>query len=177
MNRKGFTLIELLATIVIIGLIGGIATYGVINTINTSKLKSEKIFIDKLSNLIDDYLDLYANKLTTTTTTYTFRKCKVSNCTDYNDNNSYLVTATKLPSIHISNLIDKGIVTSKDLKNPKNKLECFDTSNNPEIIIYKDTDYVYHYYVDLSNNKCDITSENMIINNLPDNLKTAVGLS
>lgn len=64
MNRKGFTLIELLATIVILGIVGGIATYGVINTINTSKLKSEKIFVDKLSNLIDDYLDLYSSELT-----------------------------------------------------------------------------------------------------------------
>lgn len=176
MNRKGFTLIELLATIVIIGLIGGIATYGVVNTINTSKLKSEKIFIDKLSNLIDDYLDLYSNELTTTTNTHTFRKCRVSNCTEYNNDNSYLVTATKLTSINISNLIDKGIITYQELKNPKNKLECFDTSNNPEIKIYKDTDYVYHYYVDLSNNKCDITEENKIINNLPDTLKSTLGL-
>lgn len=170
MNRKGFTLIELLATIAILAIIGGIATYGVINTINTSKIKSEKIFVDKLSNLIDDYLDLYSSELTKTPNTYVFRKCSIDNCINYGDNNSYEVTATKLTSIHINDLVDKKIVTYKDLVNPKNKIECFGTSNNPEIVVYKDTDYVYHYYVDLSNNKCDITYENALIDNMPKNL-------
>ena len=58
LNSKGFTLVELLATIVILAIISGIATYGVIGAINKSKAKSEQIFVDKLSNLIDDYLDL-----------------------------------------------------------------------------------------------------------------------
>ena len=181
MNRKGFTLIELLATIVILGIVGGIATYGVISTINTSKLKSEKIFVDKLSNLIDDYLDLYSSELNKTTDTYTynFRKCKIDKCITYDDDNSYEVTATKLTSVRISDLVnpDKKIITYEELVNPKNKLECFDTSYNPEIIVYKDTDYVYHYYVNLDNNKCDITDENEIIDNMHDNLKSKLGLS
>ena len=184
MNRKGFTLIELLATIVILGIVGGIATYGVINTINTSKLKSEKIFVDKLSNLIDDYLDLYSSELTkyNSLRPVTFRKCKIDNCVEYNDNNSYEVTANKLKSINISNLVDKKIITYKDLINPKNKQECFNSSFNPEIVIYKDTDFVYHYYVDLSNNisnnnKCDISNENALIDNMHDNLKNKLGLS
>lgn len=176
MNRKGFTLIELLATIAILTVIGGIATYGVINTINTSKLKSEKIFVDKLSNLIDDYLDLYSSELTKTPNTYVFRKCSIDNCETYDDNNSYEVIATKLESINISDLVnpDKKIITYEELKNPKNKQQCFGdifgVTYNPEIIIYKDTDYVYHYYVDLSNNKCDITYENALIDNMPKNL-------
>ena len=69
MNKKGFTLIELLATIVLLTVIGGIAITGVISIINTSKLKSEKVFVDKISNLIDDYLDLYAKDLSETSNT------------------------------------------------------------------------------------------------------------
>lgn len=178
MNRKGFTLIELLATIVILAVIGGIATYGVIGFINTSKLKSEKIFVDKLSNLIDDYLDLYPPTINTGTSYY-FDKCIDDSCND-----NYSATATKMLKsdgnpITINDLINpeddpevEGIVTYKDLVNPKNKSECFDNSTNPEIVVYKDNDYVYHYYVDLSstNTKCDITYENALINNMPKNL-------
>ena len=183
MNRKGFTLIELLATIVILGIVGGIATYGVINTINTSKLKSEKIFVDKLSNLIDDYLDLYSKELIPTNKTVKFGKCKVDECSeeDYyfdddivENSKAYQVTANKLISINISNLVDKKIITYKDLINPKNKQECFNRSFNPEIVIYKDNDYVYHYYVDLGNNNCDISDENKYINNMHDNLYDVV---
>lgn len=173
MNRKGFTLIELLATIAILGIVGGIATYGVINTINTSKLKSEKIFVDKLSNLIDDYLDLYPPTIQNGTS-YDFDKCIDDACSD-----KYTATANKRLKkdnniITIKDLVDKGIVSYKDLVNPKNKLECFDNSANPEIVIYKDNDYVYHYYVDLSNNNCDISDGNKYINNMHDNLYNVV---
>ena len=185
MNRKGFTLIELLATILILGIVGGIATYGVINTINTSKLKSEKMFVDKLSNLIDDYLDLYSKELTPTNETVKFGKCKVDECSeeDYyfdddvvENSKAYQVTATKMTSIHISNLVDKKMITYEELKNPKNKQQCFGTifgdTYNPEIVIYKDEEFVYHYYFDLSDNRtnCDITYENALIDNMPKNL-------
>ena len=175
MNRKGFTLIELLATIVILAVISGIATYGVINTINTSKLKSEKIFVDKLSNLIDDYLDLYP-PTKKTGETYIFTKCINDSCSE-----NYSVDANKIVKsdnniIRIKDLVDKGIVTYKDLVNPKNKQQCFGTilgdTYNPEIVIYKDEEFVYHYYVDLSDTKtnCVITYENALIDNMPENL-------
>lgn len=178
MNRKGFTLIELLATIVILGIVGGIATYGVINTINTSKLKSEKIFVDKLSNLIDDYLDLYLPN-EKKEGPYDFKKCINDSCTD-----NYSVEAIKvykrneetnlIEPITLKDLVDKKIVTYEDLINPKNKQQCFSDTHNPEIIVYKDTDYVYHYYVNLGNNNCDISDENKYINNMHDNLYDVV---
>jgi len=177
MNKKGFTLIELLATIVIISIVGGIATYGVISFINTSKIKSEKVFIEKLDRLIDDYLDLYAKDLSNTEDKYIFNKCKTNNCQEYNEENSYKATATKITSITIKNLVDKKIVTYEDLINPKNKQKCFNESTNPEILIYKDSDYVYYYYLNLNGNNtlCDITDENSIINKLPIELQNEVG--
>ena len=180
MNRKGFTLIELLATIAILAIIGGIATISVISTINNSKLKSEQVFIEKISNLIDDYLDL--NPPTKSVgETISFEKCKDANCSE-----KYTVTATLMKknvstgeddSIYIKDLITANLVESDQLVNPKNKEQCF-ISANPEIIVYKDSDYVYHYYVDLkgTNTDCDISDENGFINILPDNLKSKVGL-
>lgn len=173
LNRKGFTLIELLGVIVILSIIGGIATYGVISAINTSKLKSEEIFIDKLSNLIDNYIKL--NKPNNKSDSYTFIKCKNNDCSE-----SYELTANKMlksdgNSIYLSDLVTEGMITYKDLINPKNRKQCFDNiTYNPEIKIYKDNEYVYYYYVDLSNNKCDIITENSSINTLPDNLKEQI---
>ena len=168
---------EMLAVIVVIAIIGGIATTSFISTINTSKLKSEKIFIDKLSNLIDDYLDLYPPTYINGTT-YSFDKCRDNACAD-----TYSVTANQVLKsdgslIYLKDLIAKNIIEDDKLVNPKNKKQCFDTAN-PEIKVYKDSDYVYYYYVDLTgtNTDCNISNENSIINTLPDNLKSKVGLS
>jgi len=177
MNRKGFTLIELLAVLVILAVIGGIATLKVIDTINTSKLKSEKVFVDKLSTLIDDYLSLHPPKQKTGTT-YTFNKCKDKYCSE-----TYSVTATQVLKsdgniINLRDLVNAKIVTEDDLVNPKNKEKCL-SGDGPEIKVYKDSEYVYYYYVNLkgANTSCHITSENGIINTLPDNLKSKVNLS
>ena len=175
MNNKGFTLIELLATVAILAIIGGVATYGVINTINNSRLKSEKIFVDKLSNLIDEYLAL--NRPTRVdSSTYTFTKCQNNTCS-----NSYQATATKViktsgESIHLKDLVDDGIIDDAQLINPKNKQKCL-TGDGPEIKIYKDSDFVYYFYVDLTgaNTTCDISTENGIIDTLPEKLKSEVG--
>ena len=43
LNNKGFTLIELLATIVIIGLVIGLSTFGIIKVVNNSKDQSAVI--------------------------------------------------------------------------------------------------------------------------------------
>lgn len=168
MNQKGFTLIELLATIVILSIVMGIASVGVTSYIKTSKAKSEKIYVEKVSNLIDDYIDLKGSGLSKTTNHYTFKKCDPSRCED--------VEATELESIYLNDLITANLVLKEDMINPKNKENCLDDEKNPEVKIYKDSDYVYYYYVDLSGNNtsCDISKENSLINSLPDNLIKAL---
>mgnify|MGYP000305883452 CR=1 FL=1 len=54
-NRKGYTLIELLAVILIIGLILGFSTYGIINAFNTSKNKSLTISINSIKEAAETY--------------------------------------------------------------------------------------------------------------------------
>ena len=58
MNRHGFTLVEMLATIVILSIVLGIASYGIINVIKSSQKKSEKIFVERVGGLVDDYVGL-----------------------------------------------------------------------------------------------------------------------
>ena len=55
LNRKGYTLIELLAAILIIGLILGFSTYGIINAFNTSKNKSLTISINSIKEAAETY--------------------------------------------------------------------------------------------------------------------------
>ena len=164
MNNKGFTLVEMLAVVVILAIISGIAVNGVLSYINTSKKKSEEIFVQNLETYIDNYLDLYNGELNTTNTTYTFEKCKRVN----QSGECYDVKAYQLDSFSILNITeaDVKLVDKNDLINPANKKQCF-TSANPSIKVYKDEDFVYYYYLDLKgNNNCDIT-ENTIITNLP----------
>lgn len=178
MNKLGFTLVELLAAVAIIGIIGGIASVSILNTINNSKATSEKIFVEKLSNLIDDYIEL--NKPTRIVEpTYTFSKCQNSSCSS-----TYQATANQIKkegevSIYLKDLVTSGTIEEEKLINPKNKKKCLESGNGPEIKVYKDSDYIYYYYVDLSgaNTSCEISQENSIINTLPDNLKSEVGLS
>lgn len=181
MNNKGFTLVEMLAVVVILAVIGGIATTGVINTINTSKLKSEKIFVDKISNLIDDYLDLY-RPTKEVGESYILKKCANSECSKYKDVELIEVIEADTTNINLRDLVEENIINEEDLINPKNKEKCL-TETGPKIRVYKDAEYVYYYYVDLSgtNTSCDISAENGVINTFPDNisdeLKQELGLS
>lgn len=176
MGRKGFTLVELLATIVIMSLVLGIASYSVVGIINTSKEKSEKIFVDKIGIAIEQYIALEGSKLKKDNNNYIFNKCKTSSCNDIK-----AVQVTELFNgseyVKLNVLIEKNFFEDNKLINPVNKKNCLD-GKYPNIRIFRDSDYVYYYYVDLSgsNTSCEISSENGIINTLPDGLKSEVGL-
>lgn len=172
-NNKGFTLIELLATIVILSLVMGIAGVGVVNTINNSRDRSEKLFVQKLSKAIDDYIDLYGSTLTNVGTSYTFsKKNNIGNSTY--DATIFQVKNKDKSDVYILDLVSKGLIDS-NVVNPRNKLVCFDSGHNPVIKVYKDSDYVYYYSVDLSSSNCEISSDNNIIDTLPEEVKDKFG--
>jgi len=176
MDNKGFTLVELLATVVILGLVMGIAASGVGSAIENSKRKSEEIFVGKFKDAIIEYLDLNGSTISTISGEVTFKKCKISNC-DYSDGTYDDVTAVELNSLKVNDLIDKKILVKSSIVNPKNKKECFD-GVNPSIRVFRDSDFVYYFYVDLSgsNTTCEISNENAIVSNIPDALADKVGL-
>ena len=171
MNNKGFTLIELLATVVLLGLVMGIGAISVTNVINNSRTKSEKVLVDKLSRSIDDYIDLNSSKLKRVGNEISFVKCEDDGCV-----NNYSVTAYSYKKendeyVTLRDLVSERLIDEAKLVNPRNKKKCLDNNVSPDIYIYRDSDYVYYYYVDLSkgNTSCDI-EENGIIDTLPDSL-------
>lgn len=55
-NRKGFTLVELLGVIVVLAIIGGIATLAITNYLGNSKEKVYRNYVATLKTTVEDYL-------------------------------------------------------------------------------------------------------------------------
>ncbi len=165
MNEKGFTLIEMLATIVILGIVMGITGYSVIGTINNSKARSEEIFVEKIGLAIEEYLSIYGSNLSSSETEYCIRECGTED----------EVSIKKVGTFQIKKITETKVLDENKVINPKNKLKCF-SSKNPNVTVYKDTEYVYYYYVDLSstNTDCDISEEVGFISNFPKKVVTSL---
>ena len=56
MKNKGFTLVELLGVIVVIAIVGGIATLAITNYIGNSKEKVYRNYVATLKTTVEDYL-------------------------------------------------------------------------------------------------------------------------
>lgn len=165
MNNKGFTLVEMLAVVVVLAIVMGIATNSVISYIDTSKKKSEKIFVDKIDNAIEGYIDLYKGNIVSSTEpllikNVTFQKCRVnsSNCKDSSVN--------EVGTFEFRKVLEEGFLDSSSLINPKNKKKC--NFDNNKVRVFRDSEFVYYYYFDTSSLGCDI--ENKVITNIPSNL-------
>ena len=130
MNNKGFTLVELLATIVILGIVMGIATYGVISAIDSSKKKSEEIFVSKFASAIESYLALNGDKLG-------------EKDGGEGSSNQNLI---ELNSFKLRDLADKDFIDKDKFINPRNKKNCY--IEDAEIMAFRDEQYVYYYYFD-----------------------------
>ena len=72
MGRKGFTLVELIATVAIISLVFGIASYSIVGIINSSKKKSEALFVEEISDAMTGYVGLHVGDLVKGNNNYIF---------------------------------------------------------------------------------------------------------
>ena len=111
LSNKGFTLIELLATILIIGLVLGLTTYGIVSSVDKAKTTSTTISVNGIKEAARTY-----------SSEYTDDTWKVSNTS----NNIYFCTT-------IQELINKGLLD----KNAKN-VEDNKISLNDYIAVIKD---------------------------------------
>ena len=182
MNNKGFTLIELLATIVILGIIMGIATLSVIGIINRSKERGEAMFANNLGDSIQSFIADNRLRWDVGVEIGTFKKCNMvddsGNCvskgknTKQEDKKLYTISGTDIyySSFSLEKLISGNYIRDSKLINPKNKLDC-NKNGRLASYIYKDSDSVYYYYVDLNDGgTCDVSDKNSIVSNIPKNV-------
>ena len=137
MNKKGFTLIELLAVIVVLGLVLIISVPNLTDVYKNSKLKTEEIFIDKLSKKIEEYIDFNKDTLS-------FEKEADPKTKKVPNSGSTVVTVWK-GNTSFQDLLDSKLVTKGDFIDPNTKKNC--SEGNGIIEVYKDTDYVYCFVV------------------------------
>lgn len=150
MNKKGFTLIELLAVIVVLGLVLIISVPNLTDVYKNSKLKTEEIFIDKLSKKIEEYIDFNKD-------TWSFEKepdPKIKRVSNYKTTE---VTVWKKET-SFQDLLDSKLVTKGDFIDPNTKKNCYEGNNNGTIEVYKDTDYVYCFVVRIKSFNIEETS-------------------
>lgn len=140
MNRKGFTLIELLAVIVVLGLVTLISVPIISDAYTKSKIKSEEVFVDRLSQAIDSYVKLNGIEYQST-----------GNGRKTENGKEYDITY-QMGTITINDIIKDGILTQKDFVNAGNKdITC---NTDTEVEVYKDSDFVYCYKMKKDNLSC-----------------------
>ncbi|GEM_PF-395464 len=147
MNRKGFTLIELLAVIVVLGLVLLISVPIISDAYTKSKIKSEEVFVDRLTQAIDSYVKLNSDTMSFS--------CESDRCEGRKTENGkeYDITYQK-GVITINDIINDGILTQKDFVNAGNNNKNVSCEPNAEVEVYKDSDFVYCYKMEINSLNC-----------------------
>ena len=181
LNRKGYTLIELLAVILIIGLILGFSTYGIINAFNTSKNKSLTISINSIKEAAETYateknddssywLDITDKDITDKDTTYKENKyfCitieelmnkglldKKANIKskDFDIHSYVLVKKNKVTMVN-----SKAEILTKDKANSDGYKVCMGNIVNEEVTVYPKLDNGTSYTDEISVEFSDATT-------------------
>jgi len=132
MNRKGFTLVEVLAVIVILGVILTITSPYIMTAYKNSKLKSEEVFVNRLSTVIDSYVKLNSYDITFSSS---------GTATKEGQGTVNIEKGT----ITIQDIINDNLLSQEKYVNAGNKeISC---NKNAQIEVYKDSDFVYCYKV------------------------------
>lgn len=149
MNKKGFTMIELLAVIAVLGLVLIITFPNISGIFKGSKLKAEEAFIDRLSQSIDSYVTLNSSNLS-------FEKQTGSKFTKSLNSTSQEVEVYKA-NIKVKDIINDGIITEKDYKNPTDETKTCNIE--AEIEVYQDSDQVFCHKIKISSLEDCLSSE------------------
>ena len=140
MNRKGFTLIELLGVIIVLAIVLLLAVPSISNAYKNSKLKSEEIFVERLSDVIDSYVKLNSSSISFTSDGEATKEGETGTVNIYKE------------TIKVQNIIDDNLLRESDYVNAGNKdKKC---EPNAQIEVYRDSDYVYCYKVDKDSLGC-----------------------
>ena len=146
MNRKGYTFIELLGVIVLLGIVLVISIPSITGALKGSRVKSEEVFLDKLSDTIDSYVTMNSNELA-------FTYIKDGNKTDNRGSNTVKIYRAKINNSEITmqNIINNGLITVSDFKDPAFGDECNESAT---VEIYRDSDYIYCHRIEVEDLDC-----------------------
>ena len=122
--------------IVVLGLVLLISVPIISDAYTKSKIKSEEVFVDRLTQAIDSYVKLNSDTMSFS--------CESDRCEGRKTENGkeYDITYQK-GVITINDIINDGILTQKDFVNAGNKDATCNTT--AKIEVYKDSDFVYCY--------------------------------
>lgn len=166
MNRKGFTLIELLAVIIVLALVLTLTIPTSINAYKKAKLKTEAVFVSRISGVVDEYISLASQELLKNDEKLSFTQEEgkykkpdtgIGLGEDWANYKVYKATIT------VDNLIDNELLFEAKYINPNNKNYSYTddkgiTHNtckiNAKIEIYKDSDAVYCHKIQASELGC-----------------------
>ena len=120
MNNRGFTLVELIAVVVIIGLVGGLAVPGILNSLDMGKKTSDRV--------------LYSNIRTAMINMYEEVNYAGDNVYFYdNDGKGGVISSGDVIDINVQTLVSNGFldgVNNSDYTVNKNHKVLFDSNNN-----------------------------------------------
>lgn len=135
-NRKGFTLVELLGVIVVLAIVGGIATLAITNYIGNSKEKVYRNYVATLKTTVEDYL-----------------------IDDFAKNGNLLPNVGKSRTFTLNDLINAKVI--EELKDP-NGGTCDQTATKVTVTrgVDKDINFSLTYDVDLYCPRATVTCTN-----------------
>lgn len=147
MNRKGFTLIELLGVIIVLAIVLAIAVPSISNAYKNSKLKSEEIFVERLSDVIDSYVKLNSSNISFTSYGEATKEGETGTVDIYigKKENNQNITIGDIINDNLLRKSDYVNAGNKDYIDPETKIKGCNTS--APIEVYRDSDYVYCYKV------------------------------
>lgn len=132
MNKKGFTLVELLITIVIVGIVASLASYGAISVSNATKKNLLTAKIELIESGATSYGEDYPYRLTDTCN---IDHQPVQNCLN----------------ITVFDLIEEGYISSTETCNNipclKNNVTGENMATN-EVAVYKENNRIYATYIE-----------------------------
>ena len=120
MNRKGFTLVELIATIVVLAMVMGIASYSIIGIMNNSKNKNYELLVKNIKDAAEVY----------------YQECRYSNNSGLVDGNGNSICDSA--TITLGQLVEYGYLKGNTKNGDKYALENPKTGesiNNCEIAV------------------------------------------
>ena len=146
MNRRGYTFIELLGVIVLLGIILVIGIPSITNALRTSRINSEKVFLDKLSDTIDSYVSTHSND-------FKYDYVNDGTKTTNRGNSTVKIYRARIneTEINMQNIIDDKLIDSVDFKDPAFSTPC---NQNAIVEIYRDSDYVYCHKIRVEDLNC-----------------------